>query len=126
MSDRPLSPHLQIYRLPITGLVSITHRITGVLLSAGAVLWVVFLVSVAQGEADYVRAQGVLDSVPGRVMLWGWIFALFFHLCHGVRHLIWDTVHGFERDTLTRFAWVEIGASVLLTLGAFVLSLWRD
>ncbi len=120
MSERPLSPHLQVYRLPITAVLSISHRITGVLLSIGAVLWVVFLMAVAQGEAQYALAQSVLDSFPGKIFLWGWIYALFFHLCHGVRHLIWDTVHGLERDTLARYAYLEIAASALLTLGAMI------
>lgn len=125
MSERPLSPHLQVYRLPLTAILSITHRFTGVFLSIGAVLWVVFLMAVAQGEAQYALAQAVLDSIPGRLLLWGWIFALLFHLCHGVRHLVWDTVHGLERETLARYAWLEIGASVLLTLGVFAVTLLR-
>jgi succinate dehydrogenase / fumarate reductase cytochrome b subunit len=125
MSERPLSPHLQIYRLPITAILSISHRITGLLLSAGVVLWVVFLMAVAQGAAQYAWAQAVLDSIPGRLLLWAWIYALFFHLCHGVRHLVWDTVHGLERDTLDRYAYLEIGASVLLTLGVLLFALLR-
>jgi succinate dehydrogenase / fumarate reductase cytochrome b subunit len=125
MSERPLSPHLQVYRLPLTAILSITHRFTGVFLSIGAVLWVVFLMAVAQGETQYAMAQTVLDSIPGRLLLWGWIFALLFHLCHGVRHLVWDTVHGLERETLARYARLEIGASVLLTLGVFAVTLLR-
>jgi succinate dehydrogenase / fumarate reductase cytochrome b subunit len=125
MSERPLSPHLQVYRLPITAILSITHRFTGVFLSVGLVLWVVFLMAVAQGESQYVLAQAALGSVPGRLALWVWIYALLFHLCHGVRHLVWDTVHGLERDTLARYAWLEIGASVLLTLGVLSVTLWR-
>jgi succinate dehydrogenase / fumarate reductase cytochrome b subunit len=126
MSERPLSPHLQIYRLPITAILSISHRITGVVLSIGVVFWAVFLMAAAQGEAQYALAQSVLSSVVGRLLLWGWIYALFFHLCHGVRHLIWDTVHGLERDTLDRYAYLEIGASALLTFGVLVLTLVRD
>ncbi len=126
MSERPLSPHLQIYRLPITAVLSITHRITGVILSAGLVLWAVFLMAVAAGEAQYASTQVVLDSTPGKLLLWAWIYALFFHLCHGIRHLVWDTVHGLERNTLNRDAYLEIGGSVLLTLMVFLFALLRS
>jgi len=120
MSERPLSPHLQVYRLPITALLSISHRIAGVLLSIGAVFWVVFLMAVAQGEGQYALAQAALDSFLGRLLLWGWIYALFFHLCHGVRHLIWDTAHGLERETLERHAYLELAASALLIVFAMI------
>jgi succinate dehydrogenase / fumarate reductase cytochrome b subunit len=126
MSERPLSPHLQVYRLPITAVLSITHRITGVILSAGLVLWAVFLMAVAAGEAQYASTQVVLDSTPGKLLLWAWIYALFFHLCHGIRHLVWDTVHGLERNTLNRDAYLEIGGSVLLTLMVFLFALLRS
>jgi succinate dehydrogenase / fumarate reductase cytochrome b subunit len=125
MSERPLSPHLQVYRLPITALLSITHRFTGVLLSIGAVIWVTFLMAVAQGEPQYATARACLDSIPGRLALWGWIFALLFHLCHGVRHLVWDTVNGLERDTLARHGYLEIAVAALLTLGVFGITLLR-
>lgn len=115
MNERPLSPHLQIYRLPLTALMSITHRVTGVLLVLGILLLVAFLISVAVGEEPFLRVQSFLQSFVGRLFLWSWIFALFVHLCHGVRHLLWDTGLGFSRVTLTRFACLEIAASVALT-----------
>lgn len=120
MSERPLSPHLQVYRLPLTAILSITHRMTGVFLSLGLVLWVWFLMAAAQGEAEYAGAQGWLDSILGRLLLWAWIYALFFHLCHGIRHLVWDTVHGLDRETLLRDCYLELGASVVLTLGVMI------
>jgi succinate dehydrogenase / fumarate reductase cytochrome b subunit len=123
MSERPLSPHLQVYRLPITAVLSISHRLTGVFLSIGLVFWVLFLVALAQGEGAYGVAQGVLDSIPGRGLLWLWIFALFFHLCHGIRHLIWDTGHGLERSTLDRYAYLELGAAGALTLASAIAAL---
>lgn len=126
MSERPLSPHLQIYRLPITALLSISHRLTGVVLSVGMVFWALFLMAAAQGAAQYVPVQAVLDSFLGRLLLWAWLYALFFHLCHGVRHLIWDTVHDLDRDTLTRHAYWELGASVGLTLLLLIVTLVRD
>lgn len=123
MNERPLSPHLQVYRLPLTAWVSITHRATGVFLSFGLVLMVLFLMAIAQGPESFETAQSVLRSFLGRLFLWGWIYALLFHLVHGVRHLAWDTGHGFDRATLDRFALYEIGASLLLTAAVFFLAL---
>ena len=124
MNERPLSPHLQVYRLPLTALVSITHRATGVFLSLGLILLVVYLMAVAQGPAAFDTAQGLLNSLLGRLFLWGWIFALLFHLVHGVRHLLWDTGLGFERERLDRLARYEIVASLLLTEAVFFLGLF--
>jgi succinate dehydrogenase / fumarate reductase cytochrome b subunit len=118
---RPLSPHLQVYKLPLTGILSITHRITGVLLSLGLLYAVYLLTSLASGSETYATMQAVAASWWMRCFSWGFIFALFFHLCHGVRHLIWDTGRGFEPDTLNRYAWIELAASGLLTLVAFIL-----
>lgn len=116
MHERPLSPHLQIYRLPLTALLSISHRATGVVLSMGLIGWVGFLMAVAGGESHYTTAQAILSSWLGRLFLWAWIYALFFHLCHGVRHLFWDAVQGLDRDTLERHAQLELGVSVGLTV----------
>ena len=114
IKERPLSPHLQVYRLPLTAWVSITHRATGVFLSLGMILLVVFLLAIAQGSESFALVHSCLQSLAGRLFLWGWIYSLLFHLCHGFRHLIWDTGHGFERETLNRFAAYEIAASLLL------------
>lgn len=123
MNERPLSPHLQVYRLPLTAWVSITHRATGVFLSFGLVLIAVYLMAVAQGPEAFESAQGWLRSLLGRLFLWGWIYALLFHLVHGVRHLIWDTGRSFDRDSLDRLARYEIIASALLTAVVFFLAL---
>ena len=104
MTERPLSPHLQIYRLPLTAWVSITHRATGVFLSLGMILLVVFVMAVAEGPLQFANVHSFFQSLVGRFFLWAWIYALLFHLCHGVRHLIWDTGHGLNRETLNRFA----------------------
>lgn len=120
MNQRPLSPHLQVYRLPVTAMLSIGHRITGVVLSIGMIFWVVYLLAAMQGGAAFETVQSVVASLPGRVVLWVWIYALFFHLCHGVRHLVWDTVHGLDRDRLDRDSFIEIAVSLVLTLGLLV------
>ncbi len=119
--NRPLSPHLQIYKLPLTGLISITHRLTGVMLAAGLVFIVYAVSAIAAGDAAYQNLQGILNLPVTRLLYWGFVFALFFHLCHGVRHLVWDSGTGFERDTMNQFAWIELTASVVLTATVFFL-----
>ena len=99
--NRPLSPHLQVYRLPLTGLISITHRMTG--------------------EATYEAMQTFMAFWPCQWLYWGFIYALFFHLCHGVRHLIWDIGKTFDKATLTLYAVIELLASAALTLATFFL-----
>jgi succinate dehydrogenase / fumarate reductase, cytochrome b subunit len=117
---RPTSPHLQIYRLPLTGIISITHRITGILLSAGLLLVIAIIFALSQGENAYLSMQGTANFWPVKIMYWGFIFALFFHLCHGVRHLIWDIGEGFEPEKLHRFAVLELISATLLTLATWI------
>lgn len=114
MNERPLSPHLQVYRLPLTALLSITHRATGVFLSFGMIVLVAFLLGLAQGMQSFGLVHAFLQSWLGHLFVWVWVYALMFHLCHGVRHLIWDTGHGFEREQQHRMAQYELGASVVL------------
>ncbi len=116
MNSRPLSPHLQVYRLPVTGLISISHRITGVLLSVGALVLLAVLISIALGPESYRVAHAFLASLPGRALLWIWTLSFLFHLCHGVRHLIWDLGHGYSKEHLTRHAMAELVAFVALAL----------
>lgn len=120
-SNRPTSPHLQIYRLPLTGIISISHRITGVFLTFGLLLFVYLLFAIASGQQSYIAMQEIMGLWLLRLSYWGFIYALFFHLCHGVRHLIWDAGQGFEPETLDRYALIELGASLALTLTTFIL-----
>jgi succinate dehydrogenase / fumarate reductase cytochrome b subunit len=115
-NSRPISPHLQIYKLPLTGIISICHRTTGVLLSVGLIFFVCIVSSIADGANTYKAMQVLTDLWPVKLIYWGFIYALFFHLCHGVRHLIWDAGNSFERDTLNRYAIIELAASLALTL----------
>lgn len=114
-NNRPLSPHLQIYKLPLTGLISITHRITGVFLTLGLISLLWLIAQVKSGMLDFLAMQTLLQSFPARFLLVGFIYALIFHLCHGIRHLIWDFGHGFSRENLTRNAQIELVLSVILT-----------
>ena len=93
---RPLSPNIQIYRPQLTSVLSIVNRITGVVLSLGAVGLVVWLSAAAAGPKPYAAVQGVIGSSLGQIVLFGCTFAFFLHLCGGIRHLVWDTVHGFD------------------------------
>lgn len=117
--NRPLSPHLQVYRLPLTGLISITHRMTGVLLSLGLMLFAYMLSMLSSGEHAYQIMQALFDKPFIQVVFWGFVYALFFHLCHGIRHLIWDCGSSFERETMNRYAVLELLASIALTAAIF-------
>jgi succinate dehydrogenase / fumarate reductase cytochrome b subunit len=121
-NNRPTSPHLQVYKLPLTGLSSISHRITGVLLSVGLLFVVYVLWAVAGGAASYQSVQSFLQVGVVRLLYWGFVFALFFHLCHGVRHVLWDMGRSFDRATLTRYACIELFTACLLTLITFVMA----
>ncbi|MEQ1531552.1 MAG: succinate dehydrogenase, cytochrome b556 subunit [Methylococcales bacterium] len=118
-SNRPTSPHLQVYRLPLTGIISISHRMTGVMLSAGLIL-IVYMLSASTSESGYQSMQAFMNHGLVRLIFWGFIYALFFHLCHGVRHLFWDAGLGFAKETLDRFALYELLASFTLTLIVFL------
>jgi succinate dehydrogenase / fumarate reductase, cytochrome b subunit len=119
-SNRPVSPHLQVYKLPLTGVISILHRMTGVLLSVGLILIVYVIYAVAGGSNTYTAMQDFMRPILMQVIYWGFIYALFFHLCHGVRHIIWDAGKSFERDTLNRYAMIELGSSFVLTVITFL------
>jgi succinate dehydrogenase / fumarate reductase, cytochrome b subunit len=114
---RPLSPHLSVYRWPLTMTLSILHRVSGIALSAGFAAFALWLI-VAGSDADaYNRFLALINSLPGRAMLAAWSFAFFFHLANGVRHLFWDAGYGFEKAQANASAWAVIVFTVLLTLG---------
>lgn len=119
-SNRPTSPHLQAYKLPLTGIISISHRITGVMLSVGLVIIVYMISAVAGGSASFADMQSIMGSWLIKPLYWGFLYALFFHLCHGVRHLIWDAGQSFDKETLNRYALIELIASIALTFVALV------
>ena len=114
-NDRPLSPHLSIYRWPITMVSSILHRATGVAMAVGYVVLVGWLFDAASGPEVYDKFLSVMDSTIGCVLLVGWSFAFFYHLSNGIRHLVWDTGRGLEKEQATASAWFVIAASILQT-----------
>ncbi len=118
--ERPLSPHLQVYRPQLTSVMSILHRITGVALAAGLLLLVCWLLAIASGAAFYDAVQAFNAHWVGRILLFGWSFALFYHLCNGIRHLAWDVGRGYELEDVYRSGWLVAAASVVLTILAWI------
>ena len=118
--ERPLSPHLMIYRPQLTSVLSITHRLTGVALVGGTALLTWWLVAAALGPGAFEVVQAVLGHWLGRLVLLGWTYALFYHLCNGIRHLFWDAGYGFELPTLYATGWLVMGAAAVLTLVAWI------
>ena len=120
---RPLSPHLQIYRPEITSVLSILHRMTGVALAVGTLVLVYWLAAAAGGAESYQAAQGWIGSWIGYLAIFGWTWALFYHLSNGIRHLVWDTGRGLELDTAAKSGWAVVIASASLTALAWALAL---
>lgn len=113
--NRPLSPHLQVYRPQLTSLTSITHRLTGILLSFGMAVVVFWLLALAAGSEAFTTFTGWLASPVGLVAMLIWTLALFYHLLNGIRHLLWDA--GFLLDLRGAYAsgWTVIVLSLVLT-----------
>jgi succinate dehydrogenase / fumarate reductase, cytochrome b subunit len=124
-ADRPLSPHLQIYRWQLTSVLSILHRAAGVALSLGAILLVWWLVAAASGPKAYGRVEGFLGSWLGVLLILGWTAALFYHLANGIRHLVWDTGHALDLKSTYRGGWLVVAATALLTAIAWIAGIWR-
>ena len=127
-ADRPISPHLQIYRWQLTSVLSILHRAAGVVLSAGAILLVWWLVAAASGPDAYDGVENFLGSWIGLLFLFGWTAALFYHLCNGIRHLVWDTGHALDLKSTYLGGWLVVGGTAVLTVIAWIagISNWID
>ena len=119
-NNRPLSPHLQVYKPQLTTFMSITHRATGIALAVGTLMLVCWLIAAATGESAFNEVQAFLGSIIGRLLLLGWSFALFYHMCNGLRHLFWDMGKGFEIETAYMTGRIVIAASILLTISAWL------
>jgi succinate dehydrogenase / fumarate reductase, cytochrome b subunit len=120
MGNRPLSPHLQVYKMPMSGIMSITHRITGVIMSLGLVFFTYWIVAAAYGPEAFDRAQSVMNSWFGMIIVFGWTACLFYHLVNGIRHLRWDTVRGLEKENLVASGRVVIALAVILTVAFWI------
>src|SRR5499427_2635467 len=124
-ADRPLSPHLQIYRWQLTSVLSILHRATGIALSAGGVLLVWWLVATASGLDAYEGIEDFLGSWLGLLLLFGWSMSLFYHWCSGIRHLVWDAGHALDLKSVYIGGWIVVGTAGVLTLIAWVAGISR-
>jgi len=113
---RPLSPHIQIYKWQVQMVTSILHRATGVALAVGTLLVVWGLLSLATGEAAFNQYKTCVGSPPGMVLLVGWSWALFYHLCNGIRHLIQDAGAGYTIPQFVRSSWLSVIGSVVLVV----------
>ena len=118
--NRPLSPHLGIYRWQITMTMSILHRVTGVALAVGSVLLVWWLVAAGIGPGAFDTVHRAMSSVIGQILLIGWTLSLYYHLCNGVRHLCWDAGWGFEIKTFYITGYAVWAVTIILT----AITLW--
>lgn len=127
MSDcqRPLSPHLSIYRPQLTSMLSILHRFTGVGLFVGSFLFVGWFVALSLGEESYQSILSFLESLVGQLLLSGWVFAFYYHLFNGLRHFYWDIGRGFDLETTYKTGWLVLGASISLTVITLIFMMWR-
>ena len=123
LTERPLSPHLQIYRWTWTMAMSIFHRVTGGALYFGTVLVAVWLLSMASGPEAYDRAQWFFGSIIGRLILFVYTYILMQHMIGGIRHLIWDFGYGMEPGTRMAMARATPIAAVALTLLIWIMAL---
>jgi len=122
--DRPLSPHLQVYRPQLTSMLSILHRATGIALSVGAIYLAIWVIAAsATSPRAYALFSSFNMSIVGRIVLGGWLFSAYYHLCNGIRHLFWDAGYGFELKDAYRSGWIVVGVSLVATLVSWVVGL---
>ena len=120
---RPLSPHLLIYRLQITSVLSITHRAAGIAMAVGTLLLAAWLIAAASGAEAFAAMQRFLGSWLGLLLLVGWSASLFYHLLNGIRHLFWDAGYGFELKTVRASGLAVLAGTAALTLLAWAVGL---
>ena len=127
-ADRPISPHLQVYRWQLTSVLSILHRAAGIVLSAGAILLVWWLVAAASGPDAYEGVANFLGSWIGLLLLFGWTAGLFYHLCNGIRHLVWDTGQALDLKSTYLGGWLVVGGTAVLTVVTWIAAIvnWID
>ena len=122
-AQRPLSPHLQIYKPQLTSVLSISHRAAGIALSVSTLFLVWWFIAAATSDSAFAAAQSFFGSWLGLILLLGWTLSFFFHLCNGIRHLCWDVGWGFDLRTTYATGWTVVAVSIALTLIAFIAGL---
>ena len=113
---RPLSPHIQVYKWQVQMVTSILHRATGIALAVGTLLVVWGLLALAAGESHFEQFKTCMGSPLGVILLVGWSWALFFHLCNGIRHLVQDAGYGYPIPEFVRSSWLSVIGSLVLTV----------
>lgn len=121
--NRPLSPHLGIYDLPMTAKLSVVHRGTGAALTAGLILLVIALAAAAGGESSWNTMQSFLSSWFGYLVLFGFTATLYYHFCNGIRHLLWDMGKGLEKADQKQWGTTVLAATGVLTCLTWVIAL---
>ncbi|MBL8225950.1 MAG: succinate dehydrogenase, cytochrome b556 subunit [Chromatiales bacterium] len=121
--QRPLSPHLQVYRWQVSNTLSILHRLTGVVLAVGSAGLVGWLLALASGPGAFQQAAAIVQSIPGQLLLVGWTFAFCYHLCNGIRHLAWDAGYGFDKHTARKSGIAAVACAAVLTAAIWALAL---
>ena len=121
--NRPLSPHLQIYKWQMPMLLSIVHRGTGIFLSIGALLLAYWLLAISAGPATYAKVLIHINAWYGKLLLIASAFSLYYHLCNGIRHLFWDAGLGLEIKTAYRSGYAVIIITLLLTIATVALGM---
>ena len=121
MNERPLSPHLQIYKVELSMMLSGLHRITGIALSVGSILLVAWIESAVYSAEAFATLSRFLGSFIGQLMLFGWTFSLIYHSVSGVRHLIWDTGRLLEVRQIDSSSKIVLGIAIVLTVVAWIL-----
>ena len=120
---RPMSPHLQIYKLPLTAMMSVLHRGTGVALSVGSLFLIWVLAAAASGPESFATVQAVMSSWFGYLVLFGFTATLYYHLCTGIRHMIWDLGMGLDLESNEKSAKALVAAAVILTVLTWIVAL---
>ncbi|HYD19722.1 MAG TPA: succinate dehydrogenase, cytochrome b556 subunit [Patescibacteria group bacterium] len=112
--ERPLSPHLQVYKPQLTSMLSILHRATGAGLAAGAFVVTWWLLAAVDGEDSYNTFQSFAHSIIGQLMLFGWVWAFVYHFLNGIRHMVWDTGRWLELREAYASGWAVFFGSIIL------------
>ena len=123
--ERPLSPHLQVYKPQITSMSSILHRMTGIALTIGLFLVTWGLLALANGRESYEFFMAFCTSTIGQILLFGWTAAFFYHFCTGIRHFILDAGFLYEKRTTAISGWVVIASAFILTMATWAY-IYRD
>ena len=114
--ERPLSPHLSVYKPQITMVLSITHRIMGSFLAISTPVLIYWLMAIASGPTAYAELQAVFSYWFAKLFLLAWAFAFFYHMCNGVRHLFWDSGKGYDMENLYKSGYAVVAVASVLTL----------